>query len=73
MSPGYSVVEHRPIRASGAAPPSLTAPIQADLQGRVDRGHYVFPVVVSSAVRMMSPLKVDDFTVQNCPPTPAGT
>jgi hypothetical protein len=47
------------------------APMAVELLNRDAAGHYVFPIVVTYSMRMMSPAKLSDFTVQNCGVTPA--
>ncbi len=46
--------------------------IATELLGRSGRRHYVAPIDVSYATRMMSPPRRRYFAQQNCPPTPEG-
>ena len=44
--------------------------IAQELNTRVSRREYVFPVQATWTLRMMSPAKASNFATQNCPPTP---
>jgi hypothetical protein len=46
------------------------APMAAELLLRDNAGRYVFPILVTYSMRMMSPVKVSDFATQNCGVTP---
>ena len=52
---------------------TLSAEIYAELSGRLLAGEYVFPIVASYTMRMMTPLKTDNYLLpirKNCPGTP---
>lgn len=44
----------------------------AEYVKRANAGHYVFPIEVTSTMRMMSPVQAADFAEANCPLTPGG-
>jgi hypothetical protein len=46
--------------------------IRQELQARVDRAEYVFPLQATYVMRMMTPPRQRYFSTQNCPPTPEG-
>jgi TadE-like protein len=46
--------------------------IRSELQQRVARSEYVFPLQATYAMRMMTPPRASNFNTQNCPPTPEG-
>lgn len=48
----------------------LSGAIANELQARVGARHYVMPIVVTSSMRMMTPVKRSYFGSQNCPPAP---
>lgn len=49
---------------------NLSAEVRAELQGRMMANEYVFPIVASSTMRMMTPLKSANMVTKNCAPTP---
>ena len=46
--------------------PSLAARTSAELQRRLARGHYTFPIEVTSTMRMMTPPRLSEFAVAEC-------
>jgi hypothetical protein len=46
--------------------------IRQELQARVGRAEYVFPLQATYVMRMMTPPRQRFFSTQNCPPTPEG-
>ena len=49
---------------------SLQSEIQAELAARLVAGQYVFPIIATYTMRMMTPLKVANQVPKNCPGTP---
>ena len=49
---------------------NLSAEVRTELQGRMLANEYVFPIVASYTMRMMTPLKSRNMTTKNCAPTP---
>ena len=49
----------------------LQAPIAAEYSRRIAAKHYVFPIEVTSTMRMMSPVIFSEFAAPNCGSTPA--
>lgn len=48
-------------------PPRLEARTAAELRRRLARGHYMFPIEVSSTMRMMTPPRLSEFATAGCP------
>jgi hypothetical protein len=48
----------------------LSAEMRTELQGRMQAGEYVFPIVASYTMRMMTPLKAINLIPKNCALTP---
>lgn len=48
----------------------IESAIASELSSRVGKAHYVFPIEVSYAMRMMTPIRQSFFATQNCPPAP---
>ncbi len=46
---------------------SLEAQTEAELRRRLARGHYMFPIEVSSTMRMMTPPRLSEFAEAGCP------
>ena len=51
-------------------PNQLSAEVKAHLAATLGAGEYVFPIVASYTMRMMTPLKPVNMVVKNCAPTP---
>lgn len=49
---------------------NLAAEVRTELQGRLIAREYVFPIVSSFTMRMMTPLKSGNMQTKNCFPTP---
>lgn len=49
----------------------LESEVAREYLRRANLGHYVFPIEVTSTMRMMSPVKRSDFADYNCPSTPS--
>lgn len=49
---------------------TLSAEVRGELQGRMQAGEYVFPIVASFTMRMMTPVKAVNLVPKNCPLTP---
>jgi hypothetical protein len=52
-------------------PNALSAEVANHLQASLTAGEYVFPIVASYTMRMMTPLKPVNMAVKNCLPTPS--
>lgn len=50
----------------------LNGLIGGELLSRANRHEYVFPLQANYTMRMMTPPRAQNFTRQNCPPTPEG-
>jgi Flp pilus assembly protein TadG len=50
---------------------TLATEITNEMTLRMATGEYVFPIIVYSGMRMMTPTKSANMAVKNCPPTPA--
>lgn len=48
----------------------LGADVGAELLARSNRGHYVLPILSVAAMRQITPLRLDHFSTQHCPPIP---
>ena len=58
---------------SAGPTPNLAAEIKAEMQTRLQAGEFVFPIVGSYTMRMMTPLKKANYAppaLKNCPGTP---
>jgi hypothetical protein len=49
------------------APRQLEARTAGELRRRLARGHYMFPIEVSSTMRMMTPPRLSEFATAGCP------
>ncbi|MBS1150348.1 MAG: pilus biosis protein, TadE family [Myxococcaceae bacterium] len=49
---------------------TLSAEMRSEIQGRLLAGEYVFPIVASYTMRMMTPLKAINLVPKNCALTP---
>jgi hypothetical protein len=62
--------------AMSGAVTGTQAPIAGELMARVAAKHYVYPIVTTYSMRMMSPVKLSEYPPfggsQNCPGTPVG-
>jgi hypothetical protein len=63
---------HRANWRQGANVFPLETFIRSELQQRVGRSEYVFPLQATYVMRMMTPPRASYFGTQNCPPTPEG-
>lgn len=46
---------------------TLDAKVAAEFSRRINAAHYVFPITVSSTMRMMTPPRLSEFTSNECP------
>lgn len=49
----------------------LNAAIAGEMASRMQAGEYVFPITASYTMRLMTPLKQNNWATKNCTPTPA--
>ena len=56
---------------TASGPTRLQDEIGREYVKRANLGHFVFPIEVTSTMRMMSPVQASDFAEANCPSTPS--
>ena len=55
---------------AGGGGAKLPGEIKAEMAGRMATGEYVFPIIASYTMRMMTPMKLGNTTLKNCLGTP---